>query len=77
MSFENKNILFHDMLRFVPTHVTVFNGFVSVELVVFPKTFAITKELWTLDRPVLVKGRVSEKDDRLAFIVDDAKILEL
>lgn len=49
----------------------------TVELVVFPKVFAITKELWEIDRPILVKGRVSEKDERLAFIVDDAKLLDL
>lgn len=49
----------------------------TVELVVFPKVFAITRELWKVDRPILVKGRVNEKDERLAFIVDDAKMLQI
>ena len=49
----------------------------TIELVVFPKLFAITKELWRVDQPILVKGRVSEKDERLAFIVDDAKMLQM
>ncbi len=47
-----------------------------IELVVFPKIFAKTSDLWSRDAIVLVSGRVDEKDDRLTILVDDAKRIE-
>ena len=47
----------------------------SIELVVFPTVFERTKFTWISDKVVLVKGKVSEKDDRLAVLVDDAKLM--
>ncbi|HKZ35562.1 MAG TPA: DNA polymerase III subunit alpha, partial [Patescibacteria group bacterium] len=43
----------------------------SIELVVFPKTYAATRSIWIADQPVLVTGRVDFKD-RLSLIVDTA-----
>lgn len=48
----------------------------SIELVVFPTAFERTRQIWVTDRPVLVKGKLSTKDDRLTIIVDDAKRLD-
>lgn len=48
----------------------------SVELVVFPSTYERTRRTWATDLPVLVKGKLSTKDDRLTIIVDDAKRLD-
>ena len=45
----------------------------EIELVVFPKTYAMTKNNWRTDQIVLVKGKVDERDDRLTMIVDDIK----
>ena len=47
----------------------------TIELVVFPSVYTRTKHIWVNDRVVLVKGKVSEKEERLTVLVDDAKIL--
>jgi len=44
----------------------------TIEIVIFPKVYARTIELWHTDRVVMVSGRVDEKDDRLTILVDDA-----
>lgn len=46
-----------------------------IEVVVFPKIFAITSDLWKTDRVVELTGRLDEKDDRLTVLVDDVKAL--
>ena len=48
----------------------------TIELVVFPKIFAKTSDLWSRNAIVLASGRVDEKDDRLTILVDDAKRIE-
>ena len=49
----------------------------SVELVVFPSVYEKTRLIWINDRVILLKGKVSQKEDRLTVIVDDAKVLDL
>lgn len=44
----------------------------SVEVVVFPKTYAKTIDLWKKDAIVTIAGRLDEKDDRLTILVDEA-----
>lgn len=48
----------------------------TIELIVFPKVFERTKSLWIADQIIIAHGRVSQKDDRLTVIVDDAKLLD-
>ncbi len=48
----------------------------TIELVVFPSVYEKTKLLWVRDKIVLVKGKVSEKEERLSILVDDAKPLD-
>ena len=48
----------------------------EVELIVFPKVYAKTRDLWVNDRIILVKGMAREKEDRMTVIVDDAKIYQ-
>ena len=43
----------------------------SIELIIFPKIFAETKNLWVADTPILITGQVNYKD-RLGIIVDSA-----
>ncbi len=45
----------------------------SVEIVVFPKTYAKTYEAWIVDAVVSVSGKIDEKDDRMTLLVDDVK----
>lgn len=47
----------------------------SIELVVFPSVYERTKYTWSADKVVLVKGKVSDRDDRLSVLVDDVKQL--
>jgi len=49
----------------------------SIELVVFPSIFERTRNLWLVDKVVLVKGRLNEKEERLTVIVDDVRSLDL
>lgn len=46
-----------------------------IEVVVFPKIYATTSDLWKVDRVVKLTGRLDEKDDRLTILVDDVKAL--
>lgn len=45
----------------------------TIELVIFPSVYERTKQIWVNDRIVMIKGKVSEKEDRLSILVDDAK----
>jgi DNA polymerase-3 subunit alpha len=47
------------------------DGSGSIELVVFPRTFAATREIWEIDRPLLVTGKVDFKE-RLSLLVETA-----
>lgn len=46
------------------------------EVVVFPDTFAQTKELWTKDSLVFVSGKVEPRDDGVSIIVESAVSIE-
>lgn len=52
--------------------VTLFDETGSIEAIVFPRTFAATKTIWTQNTFILAKGRVDTKDDRLHFLVENA-----
>lgn len=47
----------------------------TIEVVVFPKIFALTSDLWKTDRVVELTGRLDQKDDRLTILVDTVKLL--
>ena len=42
----------------------------SIELVVFPRTYRTTKHLWTMDRILLVRGKVDFRDQQAKIICD-------
>jgi DNA polymerase-3 subunit alpha len=44
----------------------------EIEVVVFPKVFIKTKDLWQRNQPLLLRGRVQDKDNALVFIVSEA-----
>jgi DNA polymerase-3 subunit alpha len=43
-----------------------------LEVVVFPKIYARTLDLWQTDAIISVSGKIDEKDERLTMLVDDA-----
>ncbi|MCL5675584.1 MAG: DNA polymerase III subunit alpha [Patescibacteria group bacterium] len=47
----------------------------SIEVVVFPKTFASTKSVWLIDQAVIIKGKLDNREDRLSLICDGAVAL--
>jgi DNA polymerase-3 subunit alpha len=47
----------------------------TIEVVVFPKIFARTSDLWKMDRVLELTGKLDEKEDRLTILVDDVKPL--
>lgn len=47
-----------------------------IEVVIFPKVYVQTLDLWFNDTLVTVSGKVDEKDDRLTILVDNAKRVE-
>lgn len=49
----------------------------SLEIVVFPKIYVRTVDLWVRDAIVTVSGKVDEKDERLTLLVDDAILVDV
>lgn len=49
----------------------------SVEVVVFPKVYGKTYDLWVHDTVVLISGKVDEKDDRVTILADEARRIEV
>jgi DNA polymerase-3 subunit alpha len=47
----------------------------TIEVVVFPKIYALTADLWKADRIVELTGKLDQKEDRLTVLVDDVKTL--
>lgn len=47
----------------------------SIELVIFPKVFAQTRNIWNPDCVVLVAGKLDNRDDRLNLLVDKVSLL--
>ena len=47
----------------------------SIELVVFPSVYDRTRQFWIQDKVILVKGKVSEKEERITILVDDVRLL--
>jgi DNA polymerase-3 subunit alpha len=45
----------------------------SVEVVVFPRTYADTRDLWAEDRLVVVKGKADVREGRASLICDQAR----
>ncbi len=48
----------------------------SIEAVVFPKVYSRTKECWSKNQIVLIKGRIQIREDTPNLVVDEAQLLE-
>ena len=49
----------------------------SVEILVFPRLYKETMEIWLDGRAVILAGKVSEKDQDIKFLADKAMVLDL
>ncbi|MFA6005140.1 MAG: DNA polymerase III subunit alpha [Patescibacteria group bacterium] len=57
--------------------VTITDYTSEIELVVFPKTYTKTKNVWQRNQVLLVKTTIQEKDESLVGIVNDAVMLRM
>ncbi len=54
--------------------VKVEDGTGSIDLVVFPKIFKLTKEYWTDQKAILVSGKIDSRNDEPSLLVDSIEI---
>lgn len=52
--------------------VTIFDETDSIEIVVFPKVFTRLKDIIMINRVIILKGKISDKEGRLTVLLDDA-----
>ena len=43
----------------------------SLEVVVFPQIFASSKDLWVKDKPVMIKGKVSYREEEVSLVAEE------
>jgi len=56
--------------------ITVFDETGSIEIVVFPKSFEKLKSILMINRVIMLKGKVNDRDGRLGLIMENAVDLE-
>ena len=49
----------------------------SIEVTIFPRTYAKTEQVWQEDAVVIVEGKVELRDERLQLICEDAEVFEV
>jgi DNA polymerase-3 subunit alpha len=56
--------------------LTIFDETDSLEVIVFPKSFAKLKSILNINTAILFKGKIDNKDDKLTVLMDNAVNLE-
>lgn len=56
--------------------ITVFDETASLEIIVFPKSYAKLKTILNINTAILFKGKVDNKDEKLTVLLDNAVNLE-
>lgn len=56
--------------------IQIFDESGSIEVVVFPKSFAKLKQILGINRIIMLKGKVNDRDSRLSVILENAVDLE-
>ncbi|MBI1871929.1 DNA polymerase III subunit alpha, partial [Candidatus Collierbacteria bacterium] len=49
----------------------------SIDLVIFPKLYAEDPEFWAIDRPIIVSGRVDNREDKASILVEKADVIDI
>lgn len=49
----------------------------AIDLVIFPKLFAQNPNIWETDKPLVVTGRIDNRDDKASIIVEKAEVIDL
>lgn len=56
--------------------VTLSDDTGSIDCIIFPKLYAENPELWHEDSPLLIKGKVDNREDKLQIIVESAQVID-
>jgi len=56
--------------------VTLEDDTKSIDCVVFPKLYAENPLLWVEDSPLIIKGKVDNREDKLQIVVDSATLID-
>ncbi len=56
--------------------IQIFDETGNIEVVVFPKTFAKLKQILAINRIIMLKGKINDRDSRLSIIMENAIDLE-
>jgi len=56
--------------------ITIFDETGTIEVVVFPKTFAKLKSILMINRIIMLKGKINDRDNRIGIILENAVDLE-
>lgn len=48
----------------------------SIDLVIFPKLFAEKPSFWETDRPLIITGRIDNRDDKASIVVEKAEPID-
>ncbi len=56
--------------------VTLSDDTGSIDCIVFPKLYAENPDLWKEDSPVIVKGKVDNREDKLQIVVDSGILID-
>ena len=56
--------------------INIFDETGSIECVLFPKLYARLKDVITINRVIMLKGKVNDRDGRLSILIDNAVDLD-
>ncbi len=48
----------------------------TIDCIVFPKLFAENPSIWDEDQPILIKGKVDNREDKLQIVVDSGTLID-
>jgi DNA polymerase-3 subunit alpha len=51
------------------------DGTGKIELVIFPKAYAASREVWTKDQAVIIEGKLEKREDTLTILVDRGRLV--
>ena len=56
--------------------INLFDETGSIECVIFPKLFARLREVIAINRVIMLKGKINDRDGRLSVLIDNAVDLD-
>ncbi len=57
--------------------ITLADDTKSIDCVVFPKLYAEDSSIWVEDQPIIIKGKVDNREDKLQIVVDSGTTIDI